>query len=190
MYCAWRNHRIVILQVETLSTAFSCIKCTCFFLKCWYSLWSTSFWSPSTAYISIINVTEVTQRTDVANLIWNSKETGDINYTLQLFKFLHVHGDLLWAAFMYCFYTCLSGLWVLPRWQWITTSTTKKYTNLIKGYPIIFILIKPSRSCTQMSLSSGQKGEDGVNRKLTSKPEIGVSLVKSNSILIIQYRNW
>ena len=24
------------------------------------------------------------------------------------------HGDLLWAAFMYCIYTCLSDLWALP----------------------------------------------------------------------------
>ena len=29
------------------------------------------------------------------------------------FKFLHVHGDLLWAAFMYCIYTAL-----LARINW------------------------------------------------------------------------
>ena len=40
-----------------------------------------------------------------------------INYTLlktisaSSYRF---HGDLLWAAFIYCIYTCLSDLWALP----------------------------------------------------------------------------
>ena len=48
------------------------------------------------------------------HLLWSIFQSSITHYNYNFFKFLHVHGDLLWAAFMYCLYTCLSDLWVLP----------------------------------------------------------------------------
>ena len=48
------------------------------------------------------------------HLLWPIFQSSITHYNYNFFKFLHVHGDLLWAAFMYCLYTCLSDLWVLP----------------------------------------------------------------------------
>ena len=53
------------------------------FFKCWHSLWSTSFWPPSMAYISMINSFYTLHQT--------------------IFQVLTDSCRPLWAAFMYCF---------------------------------------------------------------------------------------
>ena len=54
------------------------------------------------------------------HLLWSLFQSSITHYIQTIFSSSYMfHGDLLWAAFMHCIYTCLSDLWALPSFIFI-----------------------------------------------------------------------